>query len=212
MPMPRPLLAAPCVLALALLGACNSPWGYVGGAAGAAVLGGQAPANELHQVYYLGVFDPQEQLPQAVYRITVRGQGSFISQTKFASGWVPAAVVDTLNENITFDDKMGLKVEGADKTDAAFLKGRRLMLFGPEGFREAPANHRLVIVMGSNPSAFFDAVGKQLEQIAQMRREPVSGQAAQQLGLELSRLREEEDRLLALQARFPAPAAQGAQP
>ena len=41
------------------------------------------------------------------------------------------------------------------------------MMFGPEGFREAPANHRLVVVMGADPSAFFEAVDQTLGVIAQ---------------------------------------------
>ena len=36
------------------------------------------------------------------------------------------------------------------------------MLFGPEGFREAPKDHRLVIVMGSSPDAFFNAMDNSL--------------------------------------------------
>jgi hypothetical protein len=37
-----------------------------------------------------------------------------------------------------------------------------MIQFGPEGFREVPSEHRLVIVMGANPSAFFQAVDKTL--------------------------------------------------
>ena len=41
--------------------------------------------------------------------------------------------------------------------------GRRLMQFGPEGFRSAPKGHRLVILMGSSPEkveqAFSTALG-----------------------------------------------------
>ena len=42
------------------------------------------------------------------------------------------------------------------------------MLFGPEGFREAPANHRLVIVMGASPEDFFSAIDESLGLVAQV--------------------------------------------
>src|SRR5437879_5604100 len=73
------------------LSGCASPAGtYALGAVGATVLGAQSPNNEIEVIYYLGVFDPQDQLPPTVYRVRVHGQASFISLTKFASGWVRA--------------------------------------------------------------------------------------------------------------------------
>src|SRR5207245_550280 len=56
-----------------------------GGIATAAV----TPTHELEQIYYLGVFDPDEQLPRSVYRLRVHGQSSPLNATRFASGWVP---------------------------------------------------------------------------------------------------------------------------
>ncbi len=41
--------------------------------------------------------------------------------------------------------------------------GRRLMQFGPEGFREVPKDHRLVIMMGANPEDFFKAMDMALK-------------------------------------------------
>jgi hypothetical protein len=41
------------------------------------------------------------------------------------------------------------------------------MMFGPEGFREAPANHRLVLVMGSSPEKYFEAVDTVLGTVSQ---------------------------------------------
>ena len=38
-----------------------------------------------------------EQVPPSVYRVRVKGQASFLSATKFASGWVPADLVDSLS-------------------------------------------------------------------------------------------------------------------
>jgi len=45
---------------------------------------------------------------------------------------------------------------------SALQAGRRLVLFGPEGFREAPRDQRLVIIMGTDPSKYFAAVNKVL--------------------------------------------------
>lgn len=284
---------AGAVAVAAAIAGCNSPWPYVGAAAGAAALGGQAPTNEIEQVYYLGVFDPQEQIPQAVYRVTVHGQGSFISQTKFASGWVPANLVDTLNQSIGFDEQgrfsVGAKsgdaipadskptprpdevaptkspadeskdsdeapsedveangdaepatgttgatdpavpeesppktadpqagskghadsdpdptqdadIPESDVSNRGIPTGRRLVLFGPEGFREAPRDHRLVIVMGSNPAHFFKAIGESLQAIRQVQVESSNSGAAQQVMGEMLRLEAEYARLTDLQA------------
>ena len=57
---------------------------------------------------------------------------------------------------------IGASSEPSDAKDTSALSGRRLMMFGPEGFREAPRNHRLVVVMGSSPEKFFSAVDEAL--------------------------------------------------
>ena len=138
--------------------------------AGSTLLGGQAPTHEIEQIYYLGVFDPQDQLPPSIYRVRVRGQSSFLSSTQFASGWVPASSLDSLGVGISFDEGR-VKIEKTEDDDDLFKTGRRLMMFGPEGFREAPANHRLVIVMGASPEAFFSAIDESLGVIAQVTQE-----------------------------------------
>jgi hypothetical protein len=142
--------------------------------AGAALAGlaARSPTTELEQIYYLGIFDPQEQLPPMFYRVRVRGQGGALGATSFASGWAPAGVVDSLSGSIQLSPANGNDIptvayskatpEAETKLDLA----KRLMLFGPEGFREAPRNHRLVIVMGHNPSAFFNAVDEALGTVA----------------------------------------------
>ena len=56
----------------------------------AATLGSMTPNADLEQTYYLGSFDPQDQIPPAIYRIRVRGQSSLLSTVRFASSWVPA--------------------------------------------------------------------------------------------------------------------------
>jgi hypothetical protein len=176
---------------------CGSTEANIGLAVGATLLGGQSPGSEIEQVYYLGVFDPQEQVPSAIYRLTVRGQGSFISQTKFASGWVPANLVDTLNTSIGFEKNgNGIKIEGkGDDPGGGIQTGRRMMMFGPEGFREAPRDHRLVICMGASPEKFFGAIGEALGTVAQVEIAQ-QGDAAHTLMLEeLLRLQREGERL-----------------
>jgi len=166
------------VLLLSLLSvACNGTMGaIIGGVVGTTLVGAQSPSHEIEQIYYLGVFDPQEQLPEAIYRITVRGQASIISFTRFASGWVPAAVIDSLGGKVHLsgdrDATDPLTIGQPDaKVVSQLQTGRRLVLFGPEGFREAPRDHRLVIVMGSSPEEFFKAIDGALGEIAQVQLE-----------------------------------------
>jgi hypothetical protein len=147
------------------------------GVAGVVALG-HSPTTELVQTYYLGVFDPQDQLPPALYRIRVRGQASALNRTEYASGWVPAQVIDSLTDGVKMSDKDPLKIDplqGKNQEASSFQVGRRLMLFGPEGFREAPKNHRLAIVMGSSPDVFFDSVNTALGTIAQATMGKTSG-------------------------------------
>ncbi|MDP6544597.1 MAG: hypothetical protein QGH60_11445 [Phycisphaerae bacterium] len=174
---------------ITMIGGCDTTGAIVGGIIGVTVVGGVSPAHEVEQVYYLGIFDRQEQVPSTVYRVTVRGQASVMSNTKFASGWVPAEAIDTLNTHIGFDvnnpDKPAVKITtttqpaggstttvtttGKNAQDATFELGRRLMMFGPEGFRPAPKNHRLVIVMGASPKKFFNAVDSFLGDVTELR-------------------------------------------
>ena len=127
-------------------------------------LAGQAPINEIEQTYYLGVFDPRGQLPPQVYRIRVHGQSSF-GAGKFASGWVPAQVIDTLSTS-ALSSSGSSDLGFGSETGSTFLKGRKLVAFGPEGFREVPESHRLVMVMGNNSDKFFNAVSEALGSIS----------------------------------------------
>lgn len=171
----RPVLGLLSVAGLACvtLPGCSSPEANVALVAGATLFGGQAPSNEIQQIYYLGVFDPQGQLPPSVYRVRVRGQASFISATKFASGWVPAQIIDSLGTDVSFKGNSGQVEfqEGDSDKLASLTTGRRLMMFGPEGFREAPRDHRLVVVMGSSPEAYFQAVDQALGIASQAQHE-----------------------------------------
>lgn len=146
----------------------------VGGSVGATLIGARSPSHEIEQIYYLGVFDPREQLPEAIYRVTVKGQASFMSLTKFASGWVPAGVIDSLGGKVSMSMQgdSGVSIAGADPQYISQLQtGRRLVLFGPEGFREAPRDHRLVIVMGTSPENFFNAIDTALGEFSQVQLE-----------------------------------------
>ena len=146
--------------AMPLLGGCGSTQGNIAlGAVGTTLLGANSPSHEIEQTYYLGVFDPMEQLPPLIYRVRVQGQASFISRMRFGSGWVRAELIDSLSSGPTLNDKDGSISFTKDNDELARLApGRRLIVYGPEGFREAPKNHRLVLVMGSNPEGYFEAM------------------------------------------------------
>ncbi len=134
------------------------------GATAAAAVGGITPSNQLEQTYYFGLLDPLQQIEPTLYRVRVRGQGSAISRMKFGSGWVPADLIDPLGTEVRYEKGKG----AVQKTDSALGKpselelGRRMIHFGPDGFREAPAKNRLVIVMGASPETFFQQIDLQL--------------------------------------------------
>lgn len=182
--------------------------GTVGGVTLATLLGGRSPSHEIEQVYYLGVFDPDDQVPPSLYRLTVRGQASFISTLNFASGWVPASMIDSLGTRIQFKEKgTELEFKTGDPGQTATLKtGRRLVMFGPEGFREAPADHRLVIVMGSSPEKYFESVEQVLGAVAAAKQEQslTAQDKVRSIREELLKLADERVRLTELKATFVA--------
>ena len=196
------------------LSACETVEGTVTlGVLGTTLVGGLAPTHEIEQIYYLGVFDPQDQLPPEVYRVRLHGQSSFLNNTKFASGWVRADVIDTLGTSVGFNKESGrIEITKGDDDELSKIKtGRRLMMFGPEGFREAPADHRLVVVMGASPEAYFDAVSESLGVISEAVAEQRSAGLDRALFEALTRARSERERLVQLQknidAEVPAPKA-----
>ena len=197
---PRLALAAGVLVLVGWSGGCSSPDATIALIGATTLVGGQSPAQEIEQVYYIGILDPEEQLPPAVYRITVRGQASALSFTRFASGWAPAAFVDTLNTSISFKEKGGLQIEDKSESDRGLETGRRLVMFGPEGFREAPKDHRLVIVMGSSPEKFFDAVGTGIATVAQVETAQTHDAARTIMLEELLRLQREQNTLKQVQA------------
>lgn len=187
------------------LGGCESLEGNIAlGAAGITALGAQTPSHEVQQTYYLGVFDPQSQVEPTVYRVRLHGQSSLISSVNFASGWLPSIAVDNLGTSIKWDKDAGRisitpKGEGDLNQPDGFKTGRRLVVFGPEGFREAPADHRLVVFMGSSPEAYFNSVNEALGVVASVTQTPEDLQANdafQRQILDVYRLTTEEHRRL----------------
>lgn len=180
---------------------CNSTPKTVGLAAGITAAGARTPANEMEQTFYVGIFDPEEQLPPMLYRIRVHGQSSLISRQRFASGWVPAKVIDSLSTNLSFDEDGKVQIENAESEEVpAFATGRRLIMFGPEGFRESPKDHRLVIVMGSDPSDYFNAVDETLGHVAQEITNQMDSAMTESLLRELISIQGEQARLQYLKA------------
>ncbi|CUS39978.1 hypothetical protein [Candidatus Nitrospira nitrificans] len=174
--MPTPFRLNPCwlflPLAVSLLTGCNSvPQNAALGAVIGTGVGAIIPAHDIEQVYYLGSFDPQEQVPPALYRVRVRGQASIISWMRFGSGWVPAELIDSLGSSVEISKKDGKIVMTRAEGDqlSRLTIGRRLMQFGPEGFREVPKDHRLVILMGSDPEDFFKAMDEALGAVSQAK-------------------------------------------
>jgi hypothetical protein len=196
---PRPR-AAMSLVALAGCVGCASD-GRTALAVGGAVVGlGNTPTTHIGQTYFLGAFDPRDQLPPTIYRIRIRiqGQASALSSTKFASGWVQADLVDSLSGKVSSEARNGAEPTATPTGNGARNEAdksqldRRLVMFGPEGFREAPKNHRLVVVMGSTPESFFGAMDQALGVVAGATQSSgASAQAQRAIQADLQRLRQE---------------------
>lgn len=212
---PRWLASACMLLAAALQQGCTAltvaQTNQLIGATGATALG-MTPGSDLDQIYYLGSFDPQGQLPPAVYRVRVRGQASILNSMRFASSWVPAEVVDALNGSVGFGAKgEGVEISPSQGNPGPLSDaGRGLWLFGPEGFREAPRGHRLVILMGSSPEKVEQAFSSALGTLAMAKSDIGRSVQDSRLFELLLRLSDERRRLAAL--ALPPLAAAGAAP
>jgi len=171
------------------------------GAIGATILGAQAPSHEIEQIYYVGSFDPLGQYEPQMYRIRVHGQASFISQVNFASGWIRAELIDTLGTTLKFEESAGgVSVKNVQDTELMKIGGnRKLFQFGPEGTRKVPENHRLVIVMGSNPEGFFQAVDNALGSVAGEIASRQSAKLTRDIFEALVRVESESQRLSEIQ-------------
>lgn len=180
---------------LAVLAGCSSSAANYAGGVGGIIGLGHTPTTNIGQTYYLGVFDPREQLPPTIYRIRVQGQASALSTTAFASGWLRAELVDSLSGQVSLDKtqvRVTEDVANRVKLEGEGALNRRLVMFGPEGFREAPANHRLVVVMGSNPETFFTSVDRALGVVASVTQSTgAQPDVPRELWADASRMREE---------------------
>ena len=128
----------------------------------------------------------------------MRGQASALNTTRYASGWVRAELLDSLSTVAKFQGKeldSGVQVSAADAQTSALVTGRRLVMFGPEGFREAPKDHRLVIVMGSSPEKFFAAIDQALGNVAAATQGQSGSNLEQSLFRDILRLKSERERL-----------------
>ena len=171
---------------------------------GATYFGARTPGHEIEQIFYLGSYDPRNQLPPTIYRVRVHGQASVISNVNFASGWVPAEMVDSLGTSARFNDNSTVKFEkssyAASYSDLKALEaGRRLTQFGPEGFREVPKDHRLIILMGANPDAFFQAIDTTLGQISKATVSQKNSELLKQLFAELQKVEERQKSISSLE-------------
>ena len=186
------------IILLSCLPGCTNVHDGTGLVAGATAFAAHSPNNEIEQIYYVGVFDPQEQVEPAVYRIRVHGQASAISETRFASGWVPAAAVDSLGTTIAFKESKGMEIVSKKAEDRLISKiktGRHLIIFRPKKFREAPTNHRLVILMGANPDGYFKAIQTALGEAAQELSKRESHELGQKLFNALADVQSQDNRM-----------------
>lgn len=161
------LLSAGLLWAMLLLTGCSTVTQQAVSAL--TVSGSLTPNADIQQTYYLGSFDPASQLPPSVYRIRVSGQSSILNQARFASGWYPAGLVDSLTGQLGMDVKTGTVTASGSTETTSNLTGRGLVMFGPEGMRDAPRNHRLVVIMGSNPEQVEQAFSSALRTVASVR-------------------------------------------
>ena len=194
----RVILSSVCFISFSnLIGCATTEQSIALGVAGVTFVGGSIPSSEIEQVYYLGIYDERSQLPPEFYRIKVHGQASALSDMTFGSGWVPAKLVDTLNPDSQamlsksdIDSATGQSPCGTD-----FLTGRKLILYGPEGFRRVPNCYRLALVMGADPSAFFSAMDQTLGYIHTVKSEERDNILTIQLLKHQSQLHSESSRL-----------------
>ena len=130
----------PCWLALVLLPGC---W---------------ASGSFVQTTHYIGVFDPHEQVPQELYRVTITGESDLLSSVKYGSGWVAASAADLL----AMDTDGGVNAAAtkdslpAQSAPPPHLEARRRFFeIGPLGVSTEPQDGRFVVIMSSDPNQFF---------------------------------------------------------
>lgn len=72
------------------------------------------------------------------------------------------------------------------------------MLFGPEGFRLAPKDHRLVLVMGASPKSYFEAIESALGTVSDAQLAQRNEALDRQLFEALVHVKNERERLAEL--------------
>ena len=107
--------------------------------------------------HYIGVFDPQQQAIQELYRVRINGTAPVYSDVKYASGWVPAEYADLLTRRIRHDQSGSIEITGSGNVSPVRAT-RQFFEVGPLGIASEPENDRFVIVMGSNPDYFFKKI------------------------------------------------------
>ena len=91
--------------------------------------------------------------------------------------------------SVSQDDTTKVSLEGA---------GRGLILFGPEGFREAPRKHRLVVIMGASPEDVEQAFSSALGSVAKVKFGQSGGSLDRELFSLMLDLGKERDQLKAI--------------
>src|SRR5262245_15868797 len=70
-------------------------------------------ASSVATTHYVGVFDPQRQVTQELYRITIQGYAPWFSNMQFGTGWASAVAADLL------DGRIALPPAGDGRKEAA---------------------------------------------------------------------------------------------
>lgn len=115
--------------------------------------------TRIHTIHYLGVFDPQDQVPPELYRIDISGRAGAFSNVKYGSGWVPARQADLLVQDIRPDDQGRISVTGDETRTVSVTPRRRFFEIGPFAVATEPDDGRFVVVMSADPDYFFKKIG-----------------------------------------------------
>lgn len=135
--------------------------------------------TEMQTTHYVGVFDPQQQVTQELYRITINGHSKPMSSVKYASGWVPARTADLLTRAIRYREH-DIELSGADPADVAAIEAeRRFFEIGPLGVSFEPQDARFVVVMNSDPDYFFQKMSIALDALSGTASDPTRRQREQ---------------------------------
>src|SRR5262245_17305602 len=97
-------------------------------------------ATRIRTTHYLGVFDPQEQVPAELYRIQIDGDASWASNVKYGSGWVPASQADLLTYDVRPNTQGKFEITGGTSAPVDVRARRRFFEIGPTGVSTEPEN------------------------------------------------------------------------